>query len=46
MQKMTVFKLCAARDFAVLDEGLQFTTVKIFKINTSAVLRILLILPV
>jgi hypothetical protein len=28
MQKMTVFKLCAARDFTVVDEGLQFTAGK------------------
>jgi len=28
MQKMTVFKLCAARDFTVVDEGLQFTISK------------------
>jgi len=26
--KMTVFKLCTARDFTVVDEGLQFTTNK------------------
>jgi len=26
--KMTVFKLCAGRDFTVVDEGLQFTTSK------------------
>ena len=25
---MTVFKLCAARDFTVVDKGLQFTTSK------------------
>ena len=28
MQKMTVFKLYAARDCTVVDEGLQFTTRK------------------
>jgi hypothetical protein len=48
MQKMTVFKLRAARDLTVVDGGLVCSSlqVKILKINTSAVLKILLILPV
>jgi len=28
MQKMTVFKLCVARDLTVVDEGLQLTASK------------------
>jgi hypothetical protein len=48
MQKMTVFRLCAARDLTAVDEDLVCSSlqVKIFNINTNAALRILLILPV
>ena len=38
--------LCAARDFTVVDEGLQFTTSRNLQDISSAVLRILLMLPV
>jgi hypothetical protein len=48
MQEIILFKLCTARDFTAVDDSLVCSSlqVEIFRINTSAVVRILLILPV
>jgi len=42
----TIYIVCSARDFTVLMKVYSLPQVKFFKINRSAVLRILLILPV